>query len=147
MAVVEGWPLRLHVHVPLHVYLYAMEPSNLYTASDMYMYLHHICQGSSYSVGMTTTTSSETSGEDEAHITVEVGVFGGEAVRETAQDICEELNGVSVGRMGQRILYMVIDQIQSSYCRSVASNQCVHVACVYKSGSFNSIQPDTYTKV
>jgi hypothetical protein len=40
------------------------------------------------------------------HIVVEVGVFGGEAVSETAQNICEELNGVAVGRMGPRILYM-----------------------------------------
>ena len=47
------------------------------------------------------------SGEESPHATVEVGVFGGEGVRETAQDVCEELNGVSVGRTGPRILYMV----------------------------------------
>lgn len=60
-----------------------------------------------FATGVTSTTSSDMSSDDEFHITVEVGVFGAEAVAETAQNICEELNGVAVGRMGQRILYMV----------------------------------------
>lgn len=100
----------------MYHYIYIYMQSNLLICTWLVIHVcgYTICQGSSYSAGMTTTTSSDVSGEDEAHITVEVGVFGGEAVRETAQDICEELNGVSVGRMGQRILYMVIDQIQSS---------------------------------
>ena len=43
----------------------------------------------------------------EAHVTMEMGVFGPQGVHETRQNICEELNGVAVGRMGPRILYMV----------------------------------------
>ena len=38
---------------------------------------------------------------------MEMGVFCPEGVCETAQEICEELNGVAVGRMGRRIMYMV----------------------------------------
>ena len=34
-------------------------------------------------------------------------MFCPEGVSETGQDICEELNGIAVGRMGMRILYMV----------------------------------------
>ncbi len=41
------------------------------------------------------------------HTTVEMGVFGAEGVCETAQEICEELNGIAVGSTGRRILYMV----------------------------------------
>lgn len=43
---------------------------------------------------------------DEVQITMEMGVFCPEGVSETGQDICEELNGIAVGRMGMRILYM-----------------------------------------
>ena len=43
----------------------------------------------------------------EAHISVEMGVFGPEGACETAQGLCEELNGVPVGRLGTRILYLV----------------------------------------
>ena len=51
----------------------------------------------------------ESAEEREAHITMEIGVFGPQGVCETRQNICEELNGVAVGRMGPRILYMVRD--------------------------------------
>ena len=47
----------------------------------------------------------------ETHLTMEMGVFGPQGVRETRQNICEELNGVAVGRMGPRILYMVRDSL------------------------------------
>ena len=46
----------------------------------------------------------------EVHITMEMGVFAPEGVYETAQDICEELNGVAVGRTGRRILHMVSEK-------------------------------------
>ena len=56
----------------------------------------------------------------EAHLTMEMGVFGPQGVRETRQNICEELNGVAVGRMGPRILYMVRDRlIPTPLCNSL----------------------------
>eukprot|EP00731_Ephydatia_muelleri_P031979 Em0023g486a len=42
----------------------------------------------------------------EAHTSVEVGLFAPQGVCETAQEICEELNGIPFGRLGPRILYM-----------------------------------------
>ena len=72
----------------------------------MYVYTH--CSISLLIIVAGTDPASLTDDEQSSpHIVVEVGVFGGEAVSETAQNICEELNGMAVGRMGPRILYMV----------------------------------------
>lgn len=111
----------------MYIHLYSVEPCNMDIAGVyvyMYMYNIHVATllyGCVVKIYMelahwtgTTATASDVSSECESHITVEVGVFGGEAVRETAQDICEELNGVSVGRMGQRILYMVRELLVTS---------------------------------
>jgi len=38
---------------------------------------------------------------------MEMGVFCPQGVCETQQNICEELNGIAIGRLGPRILYMV----------------------------------------